>query len=86
MASYPNNSNAIIRAETGQLVTPTNKAARPQAAHKDGANPAAIPTTHPKEAPMDMVGTISPPLNPAPRTMAVNTISKERFPSLPALP
>src|SRR5699024_11311750 len=83
---YPKSSSARIRDVTGQLVTPAKRADMPAAAQSMGDTPRSVPTAHPKEAPTHRVGTISPPLNPAPSVTAVKSIfrrkaSQETWPS-----
>ncbi len=46
---------------TGQLVIPQNTATIPAAAANSGGNPMICPHTHPKVAPIQNPGTISPP-------------------------
>ena len=60
-----NNSKAISIEVIGQFVTAQKKAIIPQAAHNLGSKPNNCPIVHPKVAPMQKDGTISPPLNPA---------------------
>ena len=55
----------------GQLVTPQNRAAIPEAAHKEGESPTSCPITQPKVAPIQKEGTISPPRKPAFMVIAV---------------
>ena len=74
IAWKPNISKARKTVATGQLVTPTNRAAVPQAAQRAGSIPKSCPAAAPKVAPTHMVGTISPPLKPAPKTAPVNII------------
>ena len=76
MLSPPNISIDRIRDVTGQLVTPQNTVTIPQAAHKPTGRPNTGPKKLPRVAPIKRVGTISPPLNPPPRVMAVNKIFK----------
>ena len=72
--SKPNISNPIIRDVIGLLVTPQKTATIPTAAQSDGDNPTNVPKRHPKVAPIQKEGTISPPLNPTPSVMAVKMI------------
>ena len=46
----------------------------PSAAPRPGASPSSGATAQPKVAPVKKMGTISPPLNPAPSVMLVNSI------------
>ena len=69
----PNISNAIRIDVIGQFVTPQNTAAIPHAAHIDGESPSQFPIIHPKVAPIQNEGTISPPRNPARIVNAVRT-------------
>ena len=55
----------------GQFVTPQNTAAIPHAAQIDGESPIQLPIMHPKVAPIQNDGTISPPRNPARMVKAV---------------
>ena len=48
------------------------------AAQKDGERPINGPKRHPNVAPTKKVGTISPPLYPAPIVRAVNSIFKKK--------
>ena len=59
---------------SGQFATPQKQATMPTAAAKPGARPSSGPITQPKVAPTKKVGTISPPLYPAPRVRAVRAI------------
>ena len=70
---------------TGQLVIPQNTATIPAAAANSGGNPMICPHTHPKVAPIQNPGTISPPRNPALMVIAVKTIfhTKSRGRALP---
>ena len=70
----PNSSNPIIIDAIGEFVTPQNMEIIPTAAHKEGENPKIVPNKQPNVAPIVNDGTISPPLNPAPRVSTVNTI------------
>ena len=74
MESKPNISNPIMSDVIGLFVTPQNTATIPTAAQRDGDNPTSVPNMHPKVAPMQKEGTISPPLNPTPKVMAVKMI------------
>ena len=62
----------------GQLVTPQKTETSPRDAPNDGFNPIRLPKVFPKVAPMKNTGTISPPLKPAPRVIAVNKIFKAK--------
>ena len=64
--------------EIGQFVTPQNTDTIATAAQSDGGNPRSEPKRQPKVAPIVKDGTISPPLNPAPRVMAVNNIFQRK--------
>ena len=59
------------------MVTPQKTALMPTAAQRDGAKPVRFPNRHPNVAPTKKLGTISPPLKPAPRVNAVRTILKK---------
>ena len=72
--SKPNSSNPIIIEAIGEFVTPQNIEIMAMAAHRDGGNPTNVPNRQPNVAPIANDGTISPPLNPAPRVRAVNNI------------
>ena len=74
MESNPNISNPIISEDIGQFVTPQNTDTIPTAAQRDGDNPTKLPNRQPKVAPIQKEGTISPPLNPTPRVIAVKII------------
>lgn len=67
-------SKLIIREVIGQLVTPQKRDIIPRAAQNDGDIPSILPRTHPRVAPIKNEGTISPPLKPAPRVIAVKII------------
>ena len=54
------------------------RSAMPAAAQRAGENPKIFPTTEPKAAPTHRVGTISPPLKPAPRVTAVKSIFRRK--------
>ena len=56
----------------GQLVAPQNTAVIPTAEQSSGGNPIREEIAHPNVAPTKKLGTISPPLNPAPRVRAVS--------------
>ena len=77
-AESPNSSIPRKTALTRLFVTQLNKPTNPSAAAKPTSNPKAPPRTQPKVAPMQNVGTISPPLKPAARVMAVNAIFKAK--------
>ena len=68
----PNISTLRTMEARGELVTQQKRPTRPRAAENPGSSPRRPPQTQPKVAPMQKVGTISPPLNPALRVMAVN--------------
>ena len=71
--SPPNSSTAKVKEATGQLTTPQNSAINPTAAPKEGSSPNNGATTQPKVEPTKKVGTISPPLKPAPYVRAVSS-------------
>ena len=77
-----------MREVIGLLVTPQNTAPMPTAAHSGMEHPKAEAKKVPNVEPMKRVGTISPPLYPAPRVAAVKTIfnrkasGKTVFPSI----
>ena len=80
--SPPNSSTLRVKEATGQLMTPQNSATSPTAAAKDGSIPSNGPTTQPKVAPTKKVGTISPPLKPAPSVRAVSrSLNKKAYQS-----
>ena len=58
----------------GELVAQQKRPTRPMAAAIPGSRPRRPPARHPKVAPMQKVGTISPPLKPAARVTAVKSI------------
>lgn len=58
----------------GLFVTPQNTAAIPHATTSGIGSPNIGARKLPSEAPTNMAGAISPPLNPAPRDTAVNSI------------
>lgn len=64
----------MTREVIGQLVTPQKRETMATAAQSDGEMPVKVPNKHPKVAPIQKDGTISPPLNPAPKVMAVKRI------------
>ena len=70
----PNTSMARQQDASGLLVQPQNSATMPSAAPRPGASPSSGATAQPKVAPVKKMGTISPPLNPAPSVMLVNSI------------
>ena len=70
--SLPNNSMDMIKLATGQFTAPQNVQINPTAAAKPGSRPIKLPTQQPVTAPMKKDGTISPPLKPVPKVMAVN--------------
>ena len=53
---------------------PQNSATMPSAAPSCGGRPSSGAATQPKVAPVKKMGTISPPLKPAPKVSAVNSI------------
>ena len=67
-------SNEVI----GQLVTPQKTLVIPTAAQRDGENPRILPKRQPKAAPVKKLGTISPPLKPAPSVSAVKIILRRK--------
>ena len=62
----------------GQLTAPQSTDTRPTAAAKPAGMPSSGPKTQPKVAPTKKEGTTSPPLNPAPRVMAVKRIFSKK--------
>ena len=72
----PNISIDMINDVRGQLVTPQNTLTIPHAAHRPTGSPNKGARKLPRAAPTKSVGTISPPLNPPPNVMAVNSIFK----------
>ena len=62
----------------GEFVTPQNIAIIPTAAQVDAGKPTIEAKRQPKQAPIAKDGTISPPLNPAPRVKAVKTIFQRK--------
>ena len=56
------------------FVAPPNSATMASAAPKDDGMPSSGANTAPKVLPMKKSGRISPPLNPAPSVIAVNSI------------
>ena len=56
------------------MVTPQNTPTIPQPAQRAAGSPRIGPMTQPRVAPIKNEGTISPPLNPAPRVAAVKII------------
>ena len=73
-AEEPNNSMLNSKEAIGQFTTPQNTEIKPIAAPNPGSSPSKPPTTFPKVAPIKNEGTISPPLNPAPKVIAVKII------------
>ena len=68
-----------IRIEViGQFVTPQKTAAIPQAAQREGESPISCPAMHPKVAPTQKDGTISPPRKPAFIVSAVRSIFQKK--------
>lgn len=78
MPPPPNNSELKIKEVIGQFVTPQNKAINPRLAEKEAGRPISGPIMAPKVAPIKKEGTISPPLNPAPRVRVVKIIFKRK--------
>ena len=76
MQSKPNSSKLRSKDEIGEFVTPQNTAAIPQAAVRDGDKPVTCPNRQPNVAPTNRVGTISPPLKPQDKVIAVKIIFK----------
>ena len=74
----PNTSMARQMDASGLLVQPQNRAIIPSAAPSCGGSPNSGATTQPKVAPVKKMGTISPPLKPAPSVRAVNSIFKRK--------
>ena len=67
----PKSSAVRKSVATGQFTTEQNRAAMAAAAAKPGSRPRSGPTAQPKVAPINRVGTISPPLKPTPTHRAV---------------
>ena len=59
-------------------MTPQKTAVIPTAVQSVGEKPSRFPKRQPKAAPIKKDGTISPPLYPAPRVRAVNSIFKKK--------
>ena len=78
MLSLPNISIESIRDVSGQFVTPQNTETIPQAAQRPIGSPNIGARKLPSVAPTNNVGTISPPLNPPPRVIAVNIILRRK--------
>ena len=74
----PNISIDRINDVRGQLVTPQNTLTIPHAAHNPTGSPNIGAKKLPSVAPTKRVGTISPPLKPAPRVRAVKMIFKRK--------
>ena len=74
MPLKPNISKLINSEVIGQLVTPQNTLVMPTAVQSTGEKPVIVPNRQPNVAPIKNVGTISPPLNQAPKGSAVNSI------------
>ena len=72
----PNNSIPRKIALIKLLVAQQNKPIKPSAAAKPGSNPKIPPKKQPKVAPIQKVGTISPPLKPAAKVITVKMIFK----------
>ena len=72
--SPPKSSTLSRIVAMGQFVTPQNSAAMPMAAPNAGLRPTSSASVPPSVAPMNSVGTISPPLKPAPIVMEVKII------------
>ena len=62
----------------GQFVTPQKSAVIPIAAPKSAGSPKSNAAAPPKVAPINKVGTISPPLKPAATQMQVKRIFKAK--------
>ena len=58
----------------GQFTTEQKSATMPTAAAKRASSPISGENAQPRVAPMNIVGTISPPLNPQPMVTAVKII------------
>ena len=58
----------------GALTQAQKTAVNPKAAAKPGSSPRSVPAKQPKVEPIKNTGTISPPLNPAPRVKVVKII------------
>lgn len=78
MPPPPNISVLKMKEVMGQFVTPQNKAINPKLAEKEAGRPNSGPMIAPKVAPTKKEGTISPPLNPAPKVSAVKIIFKRK--------
>ena len=74
----PNISIDRMNDVRGQLVTPQNTLTIPHAAHNPTGSPNIGAKKLPSVAPTKRVGTISPPLKPAPRVRAVKMIFKRK--------
>ena len=70
----PNNSTPRKIEARGALTQAQNTAVSPKAAANPGSSPRSEPAKQPKVEPTKNTGTISPPLNPVPKVMAVNII------------
>ena len=81
----PNSSTERMIDAIGQLTAPQKTATRAMAAANCAGMPNIGPTVQPSTAPMNMVGTISPPLKPKPIVTAVKIIFS-RKPHVGALP
>ena len=78
MLPAPNISIERIREVSGQLVTPQKMLTIPHAAHNPIGSPKIGAKKLPSVAPINNVGTISPPLNPPPRVTAVKIIFSKK--------
>ena len=63
---------------SGLLVQPQNSATMPSAAPSGAGRPSSGATAQPNVAPVKKIGTISPPLYPAPSVRAVNSIFRAK--------
>ena len=62
----------------GALTEAQKTAVNPKAAAKPGSIPNRLPAKQPNVEPIKKTGTISPPLKPAPKVMAVNSILSKK--------
>ena len=81
----PNSSTDRMIDAIGQFTAPQNTATSAIADANCAGMPSSGPTVQPRTAPMNIVGTISPPLKPKPMVTAVKTIFHKK-PQVGALP
>ncbi len=74
MGLNPNSSKQINSDVIGEFVTEQKTEPMPMAAQRVGSKPSNTPKAEPKVAPINILGTISPPLNPQPMVIIVNKI------------